>query len=169
MSVTAILVPPAPELLVNMETVYDDEGFSSLILPHIILWDPLNQLSSYFPQGMLCPNCSQPLKKIAHWKSGQPRIIHDTHNTVLIVPAVYTCDYEHTLVATDPRILKIFTFDRIPFILLHRTGFTKTFINSIIQLLYGGMELSTILLIAGESMLPVCIYAFNFCYQKILY
>ncbi len=100
----------------------------------------------FFPNGLLCPSCTQPLNKIVHWKWGQsdglkPRLIHNVEHTVLIVAAVYTFVCEHTMVATDPRILKMLQFEQLPFILLHRTGFTKGFINSIIQLVWGGMTI----------------------------
>ncbi len=140
MSTSAIIVPPALELIFNRETI------DSCILPHIILWDPLNQWPRSFKEGMLCPYCSQLLAKIIYWKWGQsdglqPRVIHGIESTVLIVPAVYTCIHEHTVVATDPRILKELVFEQLPFILLHRTGFTKAFITSIIQLMRGGMTI----------------------------
>lgn len=56
---------------------------------------------------------------IVYWKWGQsdglqPRVIHDVEHTVLIVAAVYTCVCEHTMVATDPCILKMLTFEQLP-------------------------------------------------------
>ncbi len=45
------------------------------------------------------------------------------------------------MVATDPRILEMLTFEQLPFVLLHRTGFTKAFISSIIQLVCKGMTI----------------------------
>ncbi len=60
MSISAIIVPPALEFIVTEESAEDfnDEDFSSFILPHIILWDPLKQFSRSFLEGMQCPNCS---------------------------------------------------------------------------------------------------------------
>ncbi len=45
------------------------------------------------------------------------------------------------MVATDPRILEMLTLEQLPFVLLHRTGFTKAFISSIIQLVRKGMTI----------------------------
>lgn len=93
----AIVVPPAPELIFNGKTV--DESFSSFILPYIILWDPLNQLSHSFP--MLCP---QPLNKVVYWKWGQSdglqprttRVIHDvdcSYSSSSLYLCLYGCLY----------------------------------------------------------------------------
>lgn len=46
LSVSAIITPPAPEVIAHTESV-DDGMFCSIILPHVILWDPLNQLPHY--------------------------------------------------------------------------------------------------------------------------
>lgn len=99
-----------------------------------------------FQGGIVCPNCSQPLNNLVYWKWGQsdgtqPRIVHNLETVVILVPAVYACVHEHTMVATDPRILKMLEFEQLPFILLYRTGFTKAFINSVIQLVKRGMTI----------------------------
>ena len=92
--------------------------------------------------GYHAPQCSKPLTKRIYWKRGQstglqPRVIHEY--TVLVVPAVYSCEYEHTVSSTDPSIVNVLCWEQHPFVLLHRTGFTKHFVNTIIDLLQEGM------------------------------
>lgn len=146
MSVTAIILPPAPELLAKL---HPGGNLNNFILPHVILWDPLNQFPGLFAGGVLCSSCSKQLKEIVRWKWGQslglqPRVIHGLETTILIVPAVYSCVNEHTIVATDPRILKLLNSDLLPFVLLHRTGFSKQFVSAIIHLLCEGMTISRV-------------------------
>ena len=144
MSITGITLPLSPEQLVNAQQC---GNIDSYILPHVILWDPLNQFPSSFPHGISCPTCSKLLDKITYWKWGQstglqPRVIHGLETTILIVPAI--CGNKHTLVSTDPRILNILKYEQLPFVLLHRTGFSKQFVLSIIQLLSEGMTISRV-------------------------
>jgi len=84
-----------------------------------------------------------------YWKMGQskgiqPRVIHDMEHTVLVVPAVYSCPNEHTMSATDPSIMSMLTAEEQPFTLLHRTGFTKCFLRSIIHLISESMTISAV-------------------------
>ena len=143
MSITAVIPPPAPLIRCNPENV------ASLALPFVLLWDPLQQYSPYFCDGITCPQCSKPLKRRVYWKCGQssglqPRVVHCIEYTVLVVPAVYSCEYEHTVSSTDPSIVNVLRWEQHPFVLLHRTGFTKHFINTIITLLQEGMTISRI-------------------------
>ena len=143
MSITAVIPPPAPLIRCNPENV------ASLALPFVLLWDPLQQYSPYFCDGITCPQCFKPLKRRVYWKCGQssglqPRVVHCIEYTVLVVPAVYSCEYEHTVSSTDPSIVNVLRWEQHPFVLLHRTGFTKHFINTIITLLQEGMTISRI-------------------------
>ena len=66
-----------------------------------------------------------------------------TKSIVLLVGAIYKCSNNHTVYSTDPRYLK--KIDRIlPFVLLHRTGFTRTFIHSAISLAQEGLSMLAI-------------------------
>ncbi len=145
-TVTAIIPPPAPEVL---KFSGHTNGIASFVLPYVMLWDPLHQLPGLFTNGASCPQCSQQLNETVYWKWGQssgvqPRTIHCIEYTVLIVSAVYSCACKHTVVASDPRILSTLTFEQQPFVLFHRTGFTKHFINTVINLLREGMTLTRI-------------------------
>ena len=77
-------------------------------------------------------------------KAKQPRLIHDTENIVLLVGAVYKCSENHTVYSTDPRFMKRLNSLHLPFVLLHRTGFTRTLIHCIISLAQEGLPLAAI-------------------------
>ena len=63
-----------------------------------------------------------------YWNDGsspskQPRTLHGIDNIVIFVSAVYLCD---KLLANDELVLEKFpSSTMIPFVLLHRTGFTR--------------------------------------------
>ena len=150
-SVTAIIPPPAPEVVAK-----NLNSLSSLIFPYVLLWDPLHQFPGCFYDGVPCPHCSQPLIRTIYWKMGQsiglqPRVIHCIEYTVLVVPAVYSCVHEHTVVSTDPSIVNVLHVEQQPFVLLHRTGFTKHFVRTVIHLLQEGMNIAKIELYIAKS------------------
>lgn len=95
-----------------------------------------------------CIECAQPTIRNA-WKVGQsrglqPRVIHDIDLVVLLVSCQYKCCNGHCILTTDPRILELVSVEHIPFILLHKTGFTKSFARKVIGLLEEGMSISSI-------------------------
>ena len=56
----------------------------------------------------------------------------------------YICCNRHTYLTTDPRVLELISPDCIPFILLHKAGFLKTFITKVIGLVKEGLCISAI-------------------------
>ena len=102
---------------------------SYLILPHVILWNPLIQFESLIT--IVCPEggCNLQLQT-NYWKYGQnkgshPRIVHDLDYTVVLVSAVWCCDKGHNISSMDPRIVQHLV-ERTgfqPFILFHKKGF----------------------------------------------
>ena len=62
----------------------------------------------------------------------------------VLVSSVYVCSNRHTYVTTDPRVLKLISPECIPFILLHKTGFLKNFVDKVIGLVKEGMCISAI-------------------------
>ncbi len=60
-----------------------------------------------------------------------PRSIHDTHEMILLIAAVYKCNCDHIVYSTDPILMQTISRDEIPFVLLHRTGFTKRFVQNV--------------------------------------
>ena len=92
----------------------------------------------------------------------QPCILYDITHTVLLVSAVYMCDNGHEVPSTDPNIFQmIYPETHLPFVLLHRTGFTRGFLHIVIQLFVQGLPLSAI-----ESFVSEC--RLNHCQSKLL-
>ena len=58
---------------------------------------------------------------------------------MLLVAAMYSCSFGHDVSSTDPQILSKLYQDSVPFILLHKTGFLKEFVNSALELVVQGM------------------------------
>lgn len=115
-------------------------------LPTVILWNPLVTYSEFFcDDSFVCQTCSRQLCH-SHWNDGsssnkQPRLVHDTSNIVLLVSSVYTCDNGHILLAHDTRVLDIQpSKTAVPFVLMHRTGFTRTFLNMVEAYCQTGMN-----------------------------
>lgn len=143
-----VICPPSPFILANQLGESAIIALEDLILPYVILWDPLHQYSTHFQDGLQCNNCSGVLMKEC-WKQGQsagnePRLIHGVEHTIIVVSAVYHCQNGHTTSATSPSILQMVDINYLPFILFHRTGFTKMLVRSIIQLTSEGMTLAAI-------------------------
>ena len=76
------------------------------------------------------------------WNVDRPRLLHASAHTVFLVGAVYVCEYGHQILSTDPRILMLIPDHLIPFVLLHRTGFLKDFLQTVILLVQEGKECS---------------------------
>lgn len=94
----------------------------------------------------VCPHDCGGCLHTMDWKCGQtranqPRILHDLDFTVLLVSALWACDKGHTRISsTDPNVLHML-YERLhfqPFVLLHKTGFTTTFINTVLELVKEG-------------------------------
>ena len=67
-------------------------------------------------------------------------VVHST-NIVILVSAVYVCENQHTILAHDEAILSCYpTQAAIPFVLLHRTGFTTDFVQMCTSLVRSGMN-----------------------------
>ncbi len=113
-----------------------------------MLWNPLLQFG---PVTCLYDECSSVLHTTS-WKCGQtgslqPRLIHELDYVVLLVSAVWSCDNNHYISSTDPRIIDLVhkKYGFQPFILLHKTGFTTSFVLTVIELIkegitFNGME-----------------------------
>ena len=108
-----IITPPHPQL--------GDAPYEDYFLPSVFIWDPYTAYPSLFPSGSSSCGGST---RFQYWNDGsssstQPRVLHDMHNIVLLVSAVYMCDNGHKLLAHDASVLKRFPTHRvIPFVLL---------------------------------------------------
>ena len=98
-----------------------------------------------------CPNakCAGKLE-FCEWADGskknlQPRRLHCTHHIILLVGAIYTCsEVNHRVFSTDPRLLNKLGSYNLPFCLLHRSGLTCEFVNSIVSLAREGLSIKAI-------------------------
>ena len=101
-----------------------------------------------------CSTCGLPVSKSA-WTDGatadtQPRSLYGIDGTVLLVSVIYTCDAHHRTLAHDATILGSFPSQNIiPFVLFHRTGFTRQLVTLCMSLAHRCMsflEIETFLL-----------------------
>lgn len=64
---------------------------------------------------------------------------------VLLLGAVYKCSHaDHIVYSTDPFMLQRLNTAHIPFILLHRTGFTVGFVQCVVNLAHEGLSMQSI-------------------------
>ena len=147
--VCAVIPPPLPENIIAASMSTEQPlDLSTVMLPHVILWDLLSQYLATFSGGLVCSQCSQSMFK-QYWKLGQsdgkqPRVIHSLEHTVLVVSAVYGCHNQHTMSATDPSIVNMLNVHQQPYALLHRTGLTRFLVRSVIRLFSGTVTISAI-------------------------
>ena len=145
-----ILQPPTCQELIS-DTSNFPLDLSVLVLPRVMLWHPLVQFPLLSKILAICPNANCTGKLAFHvWPIGQsggkqPRLIHDTESTVLLVGAIYKCTKNHTVYSTDPRFLQRMEKVQLPFTLLHRSGFTRTFIHSVTSLVREGLAMQAIM------------------------
>lgn len=134
------LPPPIPSV---GDDKVDSEDF---LLPSVILWNPLLSYTHIFPPGSIkCFDCGKMMHG-GYWNDGssaarQPRTLQGIGNVVLLVSAVYVCDNRHRLLAHDKIVLDKFpTSSMIPFLLLHRTGFTRDLVDMCISVCRRGIN-----------------------------
>lgn len=150
---SVIISPPLPhdQLRTEAPTALLS-NLPQFVLPYVMLWNPLLQL---LPTrvGTGIPVCtigscvgSLELKcwKVGQANSLQPRIVHTFEHTVLLVSAVFLCSFGHEVCSTDPRFLEQFSQAHVPFVLLHRTGFVKQFIQSTMSLIQQGLNFASV-------------------------
>lgn len=120
-------------------------------LPYVLLWDPLRQLDIVFVQPQIClvESCDS-VMHFQCWRTGshkgnQPRVIHSIESTILLVTAEYSCGNGHIIFGSDSRIIQIIPAQFVPFVLLHRTGFTKQFISTAIHLIGEGQSIHSVI------------------------
>lgn len=132
------------------ESQLSDDNLAHCILPFVLLWNPIQQFISSYEDNPPCTtnNCGGSLA-LKCWKVGQtlslqPRILHTCDHTVLLVSALYSCTFGHEVSSTNPYILSKLPQQHIPFILMHRTGFLKEFVESGIELIVQGMTFASV-------------------------
>ena len=118
-------------------------------LPAVLLWHPMVTHPQFVNQRWSkCHYCGLPVHE-GHWSDGssastQPRTLHDISNVVLLVSAVYICENNHNILAHDETVLRNFPLQTlIPFVLLHRTGFTRELVDMCTTLVRSGVNFYT--------------------------
>ena len=92
-----------------------------------------DQYLTYF-KTLQCPLCSTPPKQHkGSWSDGsqsyKPRVLHSFRHVALLVSRIYHCSNK-ILLAHDERVLELLPKNWIvPFILLHKTGYTRQFVE----------------------------------------
>ena len=109
---------------------------------------PLNIFKGQVPNMCIFETCSGTLS-IKSWRTGQsqslqPRRLHCVERTVVLVPPLFQCEFGHSVASTDPHFTESVLQDQVPFVLLHRNGFTKTLINTVTHLFHQGMNIHSI-------------------------
>ena len=119
---------------------------AAVVLPHVILWNPIAQFPMFFQHEVLCPapDCTQTLS-LCRWNSGNsaghcPRFLHDMEHITLLVPAVYQCKQGHQTISTDPikvhncvitkQMLELVSCQAIIFLLLFKTISTDLYCDT---------------------------------------
>lgn len=140
-----ILPPP------NLLTAPLTDSVEACLLPHILIWNPLQQFKVFFSHGLQCPQIEcRRYVQFHRWNMGQsishgPRLLHDMNNMVLLVPAVYICTNGHEVISTDPHVLHYFIQQEfIPFILFHRSGITRELARAVISLSIEGLSFKAV-------------------------
>ena len=127
-------------------------------MPSIILWNPyLIPPPQIVPPGSIkCTTCGNAMTQ-GYWNDGssaakQPRTLHALDNMVLLVSAVYVCENRHKIVAHDERVLQLFPLmSMVPFLFLHRTGFTWELVDMCTMFCRHGMNFNTMESIIQEK------------------
>ena len=130
------------------------EGFGSIVpppntaiedltLPYIIMWDPL--ISGALGTTPKCPLCNVSLTGMrwtdASTASLNPRKLYGIESTVLLLSRMYRCSMCKTsFLAHDARILCQGHPQSVPFVLLHKSGFTRALVDMIHGLVRQGMS-----------------------------
>ena len=158
----AIITPPSSySALIPSQNTEHENNICSIVLPYLLIWDPLHQFPLHFRNSIPCIQCGSALV-VDSWKYGQtnalqPRVIHCLYHTVLLVSVVYMCENGHEVPSTDPRILQMLKVEEhVPFILLHKSGFTRDFVHTILLLYIQGMPLKSIETYVRECRLQMC-------------
>ena len=154
-SLTATFItdcPPVGAIPTPAIDVTSSEEFDavSIILPSVLLWNPLHVFKSSFPSGcMSCPDCGK-TAIVHYWNDGSapnkmPRTIYGLHSQVLLVSAVIVCGNGHRTLSHDERVLRLIpAHTQIPFILLHKTGLTLECAETILTLCGQGINFYSI-------------------------
>lgn len=131
--------------LPSLSTLTDVE-LEDFLSPLVLLWNPNITHHALVKERLKqCISCGMPYS-MGFWNDGstcarQPRKLHAMNNVVLLVSAVYVCENNHRLLSHDTVILDCFPLKTvIPFVLLHKTGFVREFVETCTSLIRTGVN-----------------------------
>lgn len=122
-----------------------ESDIDSFCTPSIILWNPYLIYPQIIQSQLRKCHCGKSLK-LKYWNDGsseskQPCILHGMRNIVYLVSAVYGCNNHHKIMAHDEKILDLFPCKTVvPFMLFHRTGFTRQLVNMVLAFARKGIN-----------------------------
>lgn len=115
-------------------TSYRKSSCEDFFMPNVLLWNPY-VIYPNINLGLSNVSCGSAMYE-GYWNDGtsdakQPRILHGFDNIIVLVSAVYVCYNRHKMLAHDETILQLFPSSAvIPFVLLHKTGFTRELVDT---------------------------------------
>ena len=136
------------------DAVNDYSYMDALLLPEVIIWDPVLQFPVIFDDlqtQLLCnkEKCGKEAKFFV-WQDGSteryyPRCIYGMYGIVLLVCRIYRCSNGHMMTSCDPHFLDYFPERHvIPFFLLHKSGATRNLQSFIFHLSSQGKSFADI-------------------------
>lgn len=134
---TNIVNPPDAAALVGPAQCPQPEHF---VLPPIWLWDPISlaRKNGSIPLAR-CPDHADVVLRLSRWMDGSktwqcPRVLHSPRGPIFLIACDYYCSRgQHYIRSTDKDLLAALTehFDTRKFVLSHRSGYTREFIEEL--------------------------------------
>lgn len=140
------------DLAAYVPSTEDFELKDRLLLPNVLLWDPLTKIPSL---ELKCPHCAQDGVKIStvrkmlgnKWEltGPKPRAIWDRGWYCALVGRSYVCIlHNHRVASFHFGFLQQIPANLIPFILTHQTGITSACFDDIVRYVENGSNFQTI-------------------------
>ena len=121
------------------------------LLPHVMIFDPMQSQNI----KIICPHCEEDrreeflLTSTGEWECGQstgkhPRVIWDNSWYCALVGRIYRCQNGHSITSYHAGVLKQLDIKKLPFVLSHKCGLTRSAYDTIIRLVENGNNFSVI-------------------------
>ena len=117
------------------------------LIPDILIWDLKYENPSLEGQSCFHETCASKLRLPPMKGAYFTRWLYDSEKPLLLVTSVAQCKApeRHRFLGYDPRLLKQFPNEEdVPFMLFHRSGFTRRMFNSIMSQVSSGVTFHAI-------------------------